>query len=143
MKVCEIRLTILFEKQFWVGIFERGEAGYYSVARKVFGTEPTDPEVYQFVLHHMNELRFSEPVEEEIKTFKCVSPKRRQREVRKSQSAPSVITKAQQALKTELEKNKKTRKKVSSEEKNKNWSHLSLTAFGFSNFLVYKTTDFC
>ncbi|MCH9620648.1 MAG: hypothetical protein S4CHLAM20_00480 [Chlamydiia bacterium] len=37
-----IKATIFFEKKFWVGTFERMDKEGYSVARYIFGGEPTD-----------------------------------------------------------------------------------------------------
>ena len=34
------KLTVYFEKPFWVGIFERTEDGKLSVAKVTFGVEP-------------------------------------------------------------------------------------------------------
>ena len=39
------KLTVYFEKPFWVGIFERTEDGKLSVAKVTFGVEPKDGEV--------------------------------------------------------------------------------------------------
>ena len=36
------KLTVYFEKPFWVGIFERTEDGKLSVAKVTFGVEPKD-----------------------------------------------------------------------------------------------------
>ena len=36
------KLTVYFEKPFWVGIFERTEDGKLSVAKVMFGVEPKD-----------------------------------------------------------------------------------------------------
>src|SRR3989344_3370357 len=62
-----IQVTVLLEKSFWTGIFERNDHEGYAVARKIFGGEPTDAELYEFVLTHFYELKFTEP-----KNFKLV-----------------------------------------------------------------------
>lgn len=36
------KLTVFFEKPFWVGVFERIEDGKLSVTKVTFGTEPKD-----------------------------------------------------------------------------------------------------
>ena len=46
-----INVTILFENNFWMGIFERNDDDGYAVARKIFGSEPSDAELYEFVLN--------------------------------------------------------------------------------------------
>ena len=58
---CSLKLTIMFQDQFWVGIFERQDEEGYSVARTIFGPEPTDPEVSQFLLEDYHSLRFTTP----------------------------------------------------------------------------------
>jgi hypothetical protein len=45
-----IKATIYFEKQYWVGSFERTDKEGFAVARYVFGGEPSDHEVHEFVL---------------------------------------------------------------------------------------------
>ena len=101
----ETRLTIFFEDPFWVGVFERVEDGKLSVCRVTFGAEPKDYEVWEFVLGHYYELRFSPAVETGIKRT-ADNPKRRQRTARK-----------QVALQMQLEQNKQERKERSREQK--------------------------
>lgn len=43
-------MTVFFEGSFWVGVFERAEDGKLSVCRVVFGSEPRDYEVWEFIL---------------------------------------------------------------------------------------------
>lgn len=66
-----IKVTVLIENSFWVGIFERNDSEGYAVARKIFGGEPTDPELYEFVLVHFDELKFTEPQEFQHGHFVC------------------------------------------------------------------------
>lgn len=115
-----IKFTVMFQEPFWVGIFERQDEDGYAVARTVFGPEPTDPEVAQFLLREYDNLKFTTPDKEgvsEIREYK--NPKRQLREVRKMQKKQpaSMMSKAQDALRIEQEKNKLTRKKVSSEQR--------------------------
>ena len=46
------RLTVFFEEPFWVGVFEQETDGVICAARVVFGAQPTDAEVFEFVLRH-------------------------------------------------------------------------------------------
>ena len=55
-----IKATIFFEKCFWVGTFERTDKEGYAVARHIFGGEPSDPEIHEFVLTQYHELKFGE-----------------------------------------------------------------------------------
>lgn len=43
-------LTLYHDGQFWVGIIERVEDDNLGVARIVFGAEPSDEEILQFVV---------------------------------------------------------------------------------------------
>ena len=105
----ESKLTIYFEEPFWVGVFEELDGDKLSVCRMVFGAEPTDAEIYDFILKHYYHLRFSAPVKAEIKQ-KADNPKRRQRNARKQMESSGIGTKSQQALQKQYEENKVQRK---------------------------------
>lgn len=115
-----VKATIFFEKRFWVGTFERTDKEGYAVARHIFGGEPSDPEVQEFVLNHYGELKFGEAKEVLIEIHR-MNPKRVQREVRremekmKESAQPSTL--AQDYMREEMEKNKKIKKSISSAEK--------------------------
>jgi hypothetical protein len=108
-----IKLTVLFESPFWIGIFEKEQDGQYSVARTVFGAEPRDFEVFEFIIYKMDQLKFSTPQEGEIVKRK-VNPKRVQREVKLELSKKNIVSKAQDALRLEIEKNKIERRSFNS-----------------------------
>ena len=74
------RLTVFFEEPFWIGVFERISEGKLSVCKVTFGAEPKDYEVYDFVLNHYYELRFSPSVSGAV-SEKPRNPKRVQREL--------------------------------------------------------------
>lgn len=109
-----ITLTVMFEGQFWVGIFERESDDGYSVARVVLGGEPTEAELFHFLLYQCDALKFSAPVEDATSVIRKVNPKRAIREAKKLQESGPAMTKAYDVMRLELEKNKKVRK-----EKNK------------------------
>ena len=92
------RLTVFFEEPFWVGVFERISEGKLSVCKVMFGAEPKDYEVYDFVLKNYYRLRFSPAVTIDVKVA-VRNPKRIQREVRKQVQNSGIGTKSQQALK--------------------------------------------
>ena len=102
-----VKATIFFEKRFWVGTFERTDKEGYAVARHIFGTEPSDNEVHEFVLKHYVELKFGEAKEITIQ-IQRMNPKRVQREVRREMekmretSKPSTL--AQDYMRKEIEK---------------------------------------
>ena len=112
----ESKLTIYFEEPFWVGVFEELEGDKLSACRMVFGAEPTDAEIYDFILKHYYHLRFSAPVKAEIKK-KADNPKRRQRNARKQLETAGIGTKSQQALQKQYEENKTERKHLSREQR--------------------------
>ena len=78
-------LTVFHDGQFWVGLAEHVEDGRYVVARIVFGAEPSDEEILQFVVvNKWAELSFFG--DEATETSK-----------------PAMSTKAQQALAAQRE----------------------------------------
>ncbi len=112
----ESKLTIYFDEPFWVGVFEELDGKNLSVCRVVFGAEPTDAEIYDFILRHYYHLRFSTPVKTEIKK-KADNPKRRQRNARKQLENTGIGTKSQQALQKQYEENKTERKRTTREQR--------------------------
>ena len=110
------KLTVYFEKPFWVGIFERTEDGKLSVAKVTFGVEPKDYEVQEYIQKHYFRLKFSPAVETVVKDIKR-NPKRMQREVKKQMLEIGIGTKSQQALKLQQEQNKHERKERSRKKK--------------------------
>ena len=110
------KLTVFFEEPFWVGAFEKIEDDKLSAAKVVFGAEPKDYEVYEFVLQHYDHLQFSPAVAAAIKDTK-ENPKRMQRAVQKQMQEHGIGTKSQQALKLLHEQNKQERKVQSREQK--------------------------
>ena len=101
----ESQLTILFENPFWVGIYERIDGDCYQVCKITFGAEPSDREVYEFLLRNWAVLRFSQPTRTGKVKEKSKNPKRRQREIRSQLQKTGVGTKAQQALNQKRERN--------------------------------------
>ena len=112
----QCKLTVFFEEPFWVGVFERIENGKLSAAKVTFGAEPKDYEVYEFILKHYYDLRFSPAVATVVKETKR-NPKKLQKEIKKSLEKTGIGTKSQQALKLQQEQNKQNRKTKSREEK--------------------------
>ena len=107
-KVSE-KLTVFFEKPFWVGIFEHIEDGKLSVAKVTFGSEPKEYEVQEYIQKYYSSLKFSPAVDTVVKEAKR-NPKRMQREAKKQTQETGLGTKAQQALKLQQKQNKQERK---------------------------------
>jgi hypothetical protein len=111
------KLTVFFEEPFWVGIFEKGDANSLCVCRVVFGSEPKDYEIYEFLLKKYSDLKFSIPVSaNEVKRGK-INPKRLQRKINKEIESTGVGTKAQLAMKEQYESQKIDRRNFSREKK--------------------------
>ena len=106
-------ITVLFDPPFWVALYERTDGGQYEVCRIVFGAEPRDGEVYEYLLRQWRFLPFSPPVKSEKRVERAVNPKRMQREIKKQLAERPIGTKAQQALKLQQEQRKVERKSVS------------------------------
>ena len=115
-----INARVFFENRFWVGVFECTDKEGFSVAKHVFGGEPSNQEIYDFVLNKYHKLDFGKPKEFDLK-IKRVNPKRAQREVRREMKKVKEITKpstfAQDYMREELEKKNKAKKSKSSAEK--------------------------
>ncbi len=90
-------LTVYHDGQFWVGLVEHIEDGKQSVARIVFGAEPSDEEVLQFVVRRWEKVIFYGDEEPEAPKL-TKNPKRRMRNAAKALKRPAMSTKAQQAL---------------------------------------------
>lgn len=121
MKKYTIKVTVQIENNLWIGLFERNDDEGYAVARKIFGGEPSDAELYDFVLTHFDELKFTEPQNFTL-IIKRKNYKRMQRDVKREmeKSKSGLIlreTHAQEVLRLDLEKNKKIKKTLSKTEK--------------------------
>ena len=116
MQKSRASFTVFFEDPFWVGVYEREEPGGLTACRVVFGAEPKDYEVYDFVLRNYYRLKFSPAVATDVKEAGR-NPKRVQREVRKQVQNTGIGTKSQQALKLQQEQLKTERKTVSREKR--------------------------
>ncbi|MFZ7824170.1 YjdF family protein [Priestia megaterium] len=107
-------LTIYHDGQFWVGIIEVVEGGKLKAFRYVFGTEPKDTEILDFIYDRLLEVinqSVHAGLDVKRKSNKKVNPKRLQRQVAKEINKIGISTKAQEAMKQEYEEKKKSRKK--------------------------------
>lgn len=104
----QLSLQVFFEGPFWVGVFERRAGGRLRVCRVVFGPEPSDAEVYAFILKHFDSLRFSPAVADTVRP-PAANPKRLQRQARQAVAGSGLGTKAQQALQLQREQQKTQR----------------------------------
>ena len=110
------KLTVYFEEPFWVGVFERVDNNKLSVCKVTFGAEPKDYEIWEFILKHYYDLKFSPAVETAIKQS-ADNPKRRSRNARKQVENTGIGTKSQQELKLQQEESKAERRQISKEQR--------------------------
>ena len=102
-------LTVCFDGQFWVGTVEHAEDGRLSACRIVFGAEPSNEKIQEFVLRRWSSLSFSDPVAFEKKEM-AGNPKRRQRQAAKEMGRTGASTKARLALAEQHEAQVEARK---------------------------------
>ena len=106
-----IKLTVYFEDPFWVGIFEKTENNLLSVSRIVFGSEPKDSEIYQFILSDFQNLVFGKEISLDKNTKpRKTNPKRIHRKIRAELKKKNISTKAQMAVALDREARKDDRK---------------------------------
>jgi Protein of unknown function (DUF2992) len=111
-----MKLTILFNGQFWEGIVELYDGDRLKAGRYIFGKEPQDAEVLELILSN-RAFRLLEKSNfydrgESSKT-KTINPKRLARKIAKETATISISTMAQEAMRLDLEQRKKEGKKRS------------------------------
>ena len=94
----ECRFTVLFQPPFWVGIGERWTEEGYQAARVVFGAEPSDAQVYQWVLASWHRLPFTAAEAGERPRAVPANPKGLQGEAAMASRTAGAPTMAQAAL---------------------------------------------
>lgn len=99
-------LTLYHDGQFWAEIIEHIEDDEYRVARIVFGQEPSNEAILQFVIEKWQSLSFS-PSYCTQERMRAKNPKRRLREAAKVLSRPATSTKAQQVLAVQRDTSKR------------------------------------
>ncbi|MBP2032020.1 hypothetical protein J2Z42_000685 [Clostridium algifaecis] len=111
-----IKLTVFFEDPFWKGVFEKICNGKLEICKVVFGKEPKDYEIYEFVLKNYYKLEFSKPLLVDEKLELKLNPKKMQRKIRRTLQKKGIGTKSQQAMKLDYE-NRKIERRVIYKEK--------------------------
>lgn len=105
-----MKLTIYYDGQIYIGLIENISENKYKAYRYIFGNEPKDQEVFDFVKNILlefikNDKHGGIPIKQN--KVKKINPKRLQRKVAKELKKPSISTKAEEALKAEIELRKK------------------------------------
>lgn len=115
-----MKFIIFFDGQFWCGISENPTANGINVKKFVFGSEPVDKEILDFV----NQKLFNDSDSEREHSctdnplpVKRISPKRMKRLAAKEVNQKGISTKSQETLREEKEQYKKQKKRKSREEK--------------------------
>ncbi|QJC88187.1 YjdF family protein [Bacillus inaquosorum] len=115
-----MKLTIYYDGQFWVGVIEEVNNGKLRAFRHLFGKEPKDSEVLDFVHDHLLTI-MSKTEQEGVRLKgrhqKKVNPKRLQRQVSKELKNAGVTSKAQEAMKLEFEARKQKKKQLTKEQR--------------------------
>ena len=93
MNQTSLSITVFFEDPFWIALFEYREDPFSYLKRVVFGSEPSEQLVYDWVIQNWYELCFHEAVEAVTKKAAHKNPKRSQREARKSMASCIPCTK--------------------------------------------------
>lgn len=110
------KLTVYFDGRFWRGVFERNSHDGYSVAKVVFGAEPSDAELILFIRFRMHSLTFSDPSSDESQQEeKKINPKRMQKLIRRGIETKGTSTKSQEAMRLQTEARKAERKQHAKE----------------------------
>lgn len=102
-------LTIYFDGQFWVGVFEEPCNGELFVNRHVFGSEPRDNEILELVQQMTPasiRLVKDGPISEHIRENTWVNPKRRARDAAAALKRRGISTRSQETLQRQREEKK-------------------------------------
>ncbi|EHJ56214.1 hypothetical protein HMPREF9318_01644 [Streptococcus urinalis FB127-CNA-2] len=123
-----MEMTVYFDGIYWVALIEYDSDNGYKAFRHVFGKEPKDEEIIEFIRNDLGilfekyDLLMTSTVKINKVTEHRINPKRMQREISKSNHKPIVSTKAQLAMKEIHEQlkcqNKVTKKVRNEKEKN-------------------------
>ena len=57
----QIKLTVLFDEPFWIGVFETIEGTQYKVCKVTFGAEPKDEEIFELIAKKNLFIKFQYP----------------------------------------------------------------------------------
>ncbi|TQR31534.1 YjdF family protein [Brevibacillus brevis] len=107
-----MKLTVYYDGQFWVGVVEENVDGRLKAGRYLFGSEPKDIEILEFIQKNIHEVtnKLSQEVDIHTSCDRRVNPKRLARQVARELSMRGISSYAQEALKLEHEKRKKEKK---------------------------------
>ncbi|WP_433944410.1 YjdF family protein [Paenibacillus sp. SN-8-1] len=109
-----MKLTVYYEGPYWVGVVQDEDEGRVRAGRFVFGSEPADAEVLEFISEHLASLMESMTAEVEGKRMptRRVNPKRLQRLAAEESRSHGVGTYAEQAIKLQMEQRKQLKRVI-------------------------------
>ncbi|ASJ57200.1 hypothetical protein BP422_29060 [Brevibacillus formosus] len=104
-----MKLTVYYDGQFWVGVVEVNDNGKLKAGRFIFGSEPKDNEILEFIQKNIYEVtnKLSQQVDINFSSDRRVNPKRLARQAAHELRMRGISSYAQEALKLEHEKRKK------------------------------------
>lgn len=113
-----MKLTVFHDGQYWVGVLEEQFQGKLRAAKYIFGTEPKDEEILQFVCRDMMQIvsGLSQEVAVKPSEAKRINPKRLARRAAEEMRNKGVSSYAQEAIRLELEKRKRERQMLTKQQ---------------------------
>ncbi len=115
-----MRLTVLFDTPYWIGLLEVERDGCLYAAQHVSGAEPSDAEVCEFVQRDLLTLQarmtVGLPIKHHTEELRP-NPKRVQREIRQHMAEQDITSKAQEAMRLQIEQNKHESVQMSREQR--------------------------
>ncbi len=114
-----MRLLVYFDGQFWTGLIESSEADNYFAKQYIFGVEPSDSEILEFVNNQMfRPLQTAQlPDKQPIAIHRKINPKRLKKLAAREMEKVPVSTKSQAAIQQQFEEQKKEKSVVSKAER--------------------------
>lgn len=111
-----MKMTVFHDGQFWVGVIENQEGGSLQAMRHVFGPEPQDADILNFVnVSMLSCIRKANCAVAAKVPVRPANPKRLARLAAKEMQRIGASTFAQQAMQLELESRKLERKTQATE----------------------------
>ncbi|MFA6860160.1 MAG: YjdF family protein [Clostridia bacterium] len=109
-----ISLTIFFDGQFWGALFEIFSKKQMVVCKYVFGAEPSDAEVFEFIKSNWKNLSFCLAVKNFQKNKK-INPKRMKKIINLALNQKGISKKSFQVIKLQQEQKKIELKQIRKE----------------------------
>ncbi len=115
-----MKLSILFESPFWIGLLELERDGLLYATRHVFGSEPSSENVYEFILSVqyrilIDHMTVGLPIDSAKK--RRINPKRLQRQIKREKEQAGIANQSREVMRLQQEENKKERCSISQAER--------------------------